>query len=243
MQIPYFGVDRRRGNRYNDRQSFSDRRSLVTQSVTVSRREKERKEREARILAAARQVFFDVGIRRATVDAIAARAEVAKGTVYLYFETKEEILANLLLEGLDTLSHNLASAFDEPVQRSGEARLRRLAAAYYDFYQQEPDYFRLMMAFDRGQFRESVSAELYEKILHRSLRGLRWVVNATQQGMDEGDFQPGDARQLTSMLWAALNGVLVLTSHPLRRELVEQEVGKLYSGVLETMLKGMRLNP
>jgi len=212
-------------------------------STTLSRRQKEREDRKERILAAAREVFFDVGIGRATMDAVAARAEVAKGTVYLYFNTKEEILANLLLEGLDTLSHYLADAFDERVPRSGEARLRRLATAYYEFYQQEPDYFRLMMAFDRGQFQESVSAELYEMILHRSLRGLRWVVNATQQGMDEGQLQPGDARQLTSMLWAALNGVLVLTSHPLRRELVEQQVEQLYSGVLEVMLKGMRLNP
>ncbi len=212
----------------------------MAQSLTISRRQKEKEDRKERILAAAREVFFDVGIRRATVDAIAARAQVAKGTVYLYFETKETILAHLLLEGLDTLSHYLAEAFDEARPSDGEARLRRLAAAYYAFYQQEPDYFRLMMAFDRGQFRESVSADLYEKILHRSLRGLRWVVNATQQGMDEGRYTAGDARRLTSMLWAALNGVLVLTSHPLRRELVEDEVEKLYGEVLDTMLKGMR---
>lgn len=214
----------------------------MAQSITVSRRQKEKLDRKERILAAAREVFFEVGIRRATMDAIAAQAQVAKGTVYLYFETKETILAHLLLEGLDTLSQYLAAAYDETVPRGGEARLRRLATAYYEFYQQEPDYFRLMMAFDRGQFRESVSAELYEMILHRSLRGLRWVVIATQQGMDEGEFVSGDARLLTSMLWAALNGVLVLTSHPLRRELVEQEVEKLYSGVLETMLKGMRVS-
>jgi TetR/AcrR family transcriptional regulator len=212
------------------------------QPITTSRRQKQKEDRKERILASAREVFFEEGIRRATVDAIAARAQVAKGTVYLYFETKETILAHLLLEGLDTLGHYLVSAFDEAVPRSGEARLQRLAAAYYDFYQQEPDYFRLMMAFDRGQFRESVSPELYEMILHRSLRGLRWVVNAMQQGMDEGQIIPGDARRQTSMLWAALNGVLVLTSHPLRRELVEQEVEKLYGGVLETMLKGMRVN-
>jgi TetR/AcrR family transcriptional regulator len=215
----------------------------MAQSATTSRRQKEKEDRKERILAAAREVFFDVGISRATVEAVAARAEVAKGTVYLYFETKETILAHLLLEGLDTLGEYLVAAYDQDLQRRGETRLRRLAAAYYEFYQREPDYFRLMMAFDRGQFRESVSAELYEMILHRSLRGLRWVVNATQQAMDEGEFQPGDARQVTSMLWAALNGVLVLTSHPLRRELVEQEVEKLYSGVLETMLKGMRVNP
>ena len=212
----------------------------MAHSATLSRREKEKEDRRERILSAAREVFFETGIRPATVEAIAARAAVAKGTVYLYFETKETILAHLLLEGLDALNHYLMAAFDEAHPRAGEARLRRLAGAYFDFYAAEPDYFRLMMAFDRGQFRESVSPELYERILLRSMRGLRWVVMATQQGMDEGAFQAGDARQATSMLWAALNGVLVLTSHPLRRELVEQGVENLYGGVLETMLKGMR---
>jgi AcrR family transcriptional regulator len=213
----------------------------MARSATSSRRLKEKEDRKERILAAARDVFFDVGIRRATVDMIAAKAEIAKGTVYLYFPTKETILAHLLLEGLDTLNEYLSATYADSAELGGETRLRRLAGAYFDFYQHEPDYFRLMMAFDRGQFQESVSAELYELILLRSLRGLRWVVEATQQGMGEGRFEPGDPRQLAGMLWAALNGVLVVTSHPLRRELVEQEVEKLYAGVLDTMLRGMRL--
>lgn len=208
--------------------------------ATRSRREKEKEDRKGQILAAARHVFFEEGIRRATVDAIAARAEVAKGTVYLYFSTKETILAHLLLEGLDSLNHRLAKAYDEAGALCGDERLRLLAAAYFSFYADEPDYFRLMMAFDRGQFQESVSRDLYEMILHRSLRGLRWVVDSMQQAIDEGDFVRGDARRMAGMLWAALNGVLVLTSHPLRRELVEQEVGKLYDGVMDTMLKGFR---
>jgi AcrR family transcriptional regulator len=212
----------------------------MARSATTSRRLKEKEDRKERILAAARDVFFDVGIRRATVDMIAAKAEIAKGTVYLYFQTKETILAHLLLEGLDSLHEYLSSAYDQTANQSGETRLRRLAAAYYNFYQQEPDYFRLMMAFDRGQFQESVSQELYEMILLRSLRGLRWVVDATQQGIEAGEFARGEARQLAGMLWAALNGVLVVTSHPLRRELVEQEVETLYDGVLHTMLRGMR---
>lgn len=212
----------------------------MARSATSSRRLKEKEDRKERILAAARDVFFDVGIRRATVDMIAARAEIAKGTVYLYFPTKETILAHLLLEGLDTLNDHLSSAFNGSAQLDGEARLRRLARAYYSYYVQEPDYFRLMMAFDRGQFQESVSAELYELILLRSLRGLRWVVEAAQQGIREGKLAPGDPRHLAGMLWAALNGALVVTSHPLRRELVEQEVETLYAGVLDTMLRGLR---
>lgn len=212
----------------------------MVRTATSTRRQKEKEDRKEKILAAARMVFFEEGIRRATVDAIAARAEVAKGTVYLYFSTKETLLAHLLLEGLDSLGERLMLAFDEATPHGGEARLRQLASAYYDFYHDETDYFRLMMAFDRGQFAESVNPELYERILHRGLRSLRWLAEAMQQAIDEGDFAPGDARRQAGMLWAALNGVLVLTSHPLRRELVEQEVEILYEGVLETMLRGLR---
>ena len=213
----------------------------MARPATTSRRQKEKEDRKEAILSAAREVFFEEGIRRATVDAIAARAEVAKGTVYLYFETKETILAHLLLEGLDSLVRRLEKAYDESAPLSAEAQLRRLASAYLGFYEDEPDYFRLMMAFDRGHFREAVSAEVYERIVHRSLRCLRPVVRSIQQGLHAVEFAEGDAKRMAGMFWAALNGVLVLSSHPLRRELLEQEVETLYEGVLETMLKGMKI--
>ena len=187
----------------------------MTRPVTTSRRQRERADRAAAILAAARAVFFEDGIRNATVDAIAARAQVAKGTVYIYFHSKETILATLLLEGLDSLNTRLAKAYDAAPQ--AEARLWSLAEAYFRYSREERDYFRLMMAFDRGQFRESIRPELYETILHRSLDGFHWLVRAVEQGMQAGAFVAGDPRQVAGALWAALNGVLVLTGHPLRR--------------------------
>src|SRR3989304_6659178 len=98
----------------------------MTGSAPPSRRQKEKEDRKEAILAAAREVFFEEGIRRATVEAIAARAEVAKGTVYLYFDTKETIVAHLLLEGLDVLGEGLAKAYDESPPARAEARVGRL---------------------------------------------------------------------------------------------------------------------
>ena len=75
--------------------------------TTQTRREREREERHAAILAAARSVFFPHGLYTATMDEVAAAAEVSKGTVYLYFPTKETILAHLLQEGLALLTEAL----------------------------------------------------------------------------------------------------------------------------------------
>ncbi|MBM4422074.1 MAG: TetR/AcrR family transcriptional regulator [Chloroflexi bacterium] len=209
-------------------------------SPTKARRERESLERRDAILAAARNVFFENGIHRATVDDVAAHAEVAKGTVYLYFESKETLLAHLLLEGLDALGEQLAEAFAENHPFTAEQRLRRLASAYLDFFENEPDYFRLMMALDRGQFQEAISTELHQQIMTRSINGLGWVVRAIDQGVTDSDFAVADSKSAAGVFWAAINGALVLMSHPIRREMLQQSVESLYTGVMELMLKGMK---
>lgn len=220
--------------------TVSQKTKTSAKSPAKARRERETVERRDAILAAARDVFFENGIHRATVDDVAARAEVAKGTVYLYFESKETILAHLLLEGLDALGEHLSEAYAEGKPLSAEQRLRRLGVAYLDFYQNEPDYFRLMMAFDRGQFQESISTDLRQQIITRSMQGLRWVVRAIEQGTAGGDFSVADARATAGVVWAAINGALVLMSHPLRRDILEQNVESLYDGVMELTIKGMK---
>ena len=60
---------------------------------TAERRAREKAQRRRGILNAARQEFFERGFHSPTVDDVARRAEVSKGTIYLYYESKEVILA------------------------------------------------------------------------------------------------------------------------------------------------------
>lgn len=208
--------------------------------TTRARREREKEERRQSILQAARAVFFEYGFHRATVDNVAERAEVSKGTVYLYFESKETILAHLLLEGLDELIEELEQAYaaDEPIL--ADKRLQRLGWAYLQFFQREPSYFRFLMAMDRGQFRETVTPELYQEVLEASMEGLNWVVRVVEQGIEDGVFSRCDARRAAAALWATLNGALELMEHPLRREIVGMEREALYQAALETVIRGLR---
>lgn len=52
-------------------------------------------ERRAELLDAAMQVFAERGVADATVNDITERADVAKGTFYLYFDTKDHVVAAL----------------------------------------------------------------------------------------------------------------------------------------------------
>ena len=206
---------------------------------TASRREREKAHRRDEILKAAREVFFTRGINHATVDEIAEQAEVSKGTVYLYFDTKETILAHLLLEGLQLLVDDLEAAFSPDEALPAPGRIRRLAEAYLEFYRKHPPYFHLISAFDRGRFQESISVDLYNQVLTRSLRGLEWLVRAVEQGRAEAALSVDDSREAASVLWAGLNGVLVLLDHPLRREVVASDLQSLYASMTDVLIAGM----
>jgi AcrR family transcriptional regulator len=207
---------------------------------TTQRRAREKLRRRRSILDAARSVFFESGFQLATVDDVAARAEVSKGTVYLYFESKETILAHLLLEGLNDLIGVLEEAYAPERDITPGERLRRLAMGYLNFFQTNPHYFRLIMAFDRGRFQESVPIEVYEQVLARSLRGFHWVVQAVQQGVNRGIFHVAEPRQAAAAVWASLNGVLVLLGHPLRREMIASDLESLYWTTFDVTLRGLR---
>jgi AcrR family transcriptional regulator len=210
--------------------------------TTAQRRAREKARRQQEILEAAKEVFFEKGIHRATVDDVAAQAEVSKGTVYLYFQSKESILAHLLLEGLSILLSELETAYAPNEPLSAEKHLRQLVEAYWQFSQTYPDYFRLLMALDRGRFRERVSAEMYQRILTESTKGLKLVARAIRQGMEKDVFTAGDPLLVAGVLWGGLNGVLTLMANPVRQEMLPVKPKALFDATFELFLRGLQTN-
>jgi hypothetical protein len=134
----------------------------------------------------------------------------------------------------------LEEAFAVEEEFPAELRLRRLGWAYRQFFLERPHYFRFMMAMDRGRFQEAVAAEVYQETLEVSVKGLNWVIQAVEQGVSDGVFACADARLTAATLWAALNGVLELMEHPLRREMVGVDREALYETALETVIRSLR---
>jgi AcrR family transcriptional regulator len=177
------------------------------------------------------------------VDSVAERAEVSKGTVYLYFESKEALLAHLLLEGLEDLVTELDYAQAATTGLPADDQLRELAQAYLDFFRRDPQYFPFLMAMDRGRFQEAIPPELYEEILAASLEGLNHAVRVVERGMEEGLFTCPDARKAACVFWASLNGALQLMEHPLRREMVGVDRTVLYESSIDMVIRGLKTSP
>jgi TetR/AcrR family fatty acid metabolism transcriptional regulator len=64
-------------------------------------KEKQRQEREALILQAAEEVLMEKGYHETSIDEIASRVGIAKGTVYLHFASKEDLVFALFAQDLE----------------------------------------------------------------------------------------------------------------------------------------------
>src|SRR6187397_2383189 len=97
--------------------------------------------RKSELLNAARAVFGKKGFHDASIEEIAEMAEVAKGTVYLYYKSKNDLYLEALKFGLESLNRELTAKAD----RAGSclATLRVLIETKIAFFEENRDFFRI----------------------------------------------------------------------------------------------------
>ncbi len=97
--------------------------------------------RSTEILEAARHVFALRGYHAATIDQIATHAGVAKGTVYLYFDSKRDLFLASLREGVLALHAEVAAQLRaSPTPKS---QLQAFINARFHYFSRNRDFFRI----------------------------------------------------------------------------------------------------
>jgi AcrR family transcriptional regulator len=109
----------------------------------AERKEREKEQRRNAIIDAAEQIFFSKGVDNATMDEVAEKAEFSKGTLYLYFKNKDELLHAIVGRGLEILYDMFKDAAGK--EKKGIDKIKALGRAYFEFYKKEPDYFTAML--------------------------------------------------------------------------------------------------
>jgi len=111
-------------------------------SDSTGKREQNKAKNRAMILAAARQVFVELGYDAATIRDIVARTQLAPGTFYNYFPDKRSVLVALMAE---TSSEAAARARKARINaRSLEELVTLGFRAYFEFVASDRTTFELM---------------------------------------------------------------------------------------------------
>lgn len=178
----------------------------------VERKGREKQMRRDLILQAAELVFFEKGLRATTLDEVAEKAEISKGTIYLYFASKEDLYYSLMTKGLAMLVKIFRDT--NPEEKSPRDALLGFGEAYFKFSEEQSYLFKMLAAIENPVVNEQVSAEALSKVEEMSNGVLSYVAQFVQKGIEAGDFRKDiSAYNSVILLWVSLSGVLNLKAH------------------------------
>ena len=169
------------------------------------RREREKEARRKQILAAARKLLFKNGLQATSIQRIARTAELGVGTIYFYYQSKEEIFYALQEEGLQILHAQIDAIRRSPAPP--DEQLYHTAATYYRFSEEYKDYFDIINYF-LSTPSVILGSELKQRIDRKGGRILQLIEGAIQQGITEGAFRAMDAKKVALLFWGALHGMI-----------------------------------
>lgn len=173
-------------------------------------------ERKSQIIAAATQVFSRKGFSEARMEDIADETGLSKGTLYLYFDSKDDLILAILdlifqrefkqLEQLDLSKISAGEALEQIVDLIIEdfTGMIHLMPVTYEF---------LALAF-RNRTVQKAMKQYFDRYLDI-------LVPIMQQGMERGEFRPGDANDAAIAIGAVVEGTLLLCVYD--RERVDPE--------------------
>jgi AcrR family transcriptional regulator len=171
----------------------------------TERRERQKAELRDTILAAASRIMAEDGFAGLTMRKIADAIEYSPATIYLHFESRDEIAMQLVRDGLASGLANLVRA---PGGADPRERLATLGRCYVDFARTQPQTYRLIFMEDE-RFAEQVMARLKET--EDADGGAFEFLTATVNALiDDGTFVALSADLIAGLLWSALHGIASL---------------------------------
>ena len=142
--------------------------------------------RRAQVIAAARERFSKHGLAGTTMDGIAKAAGVAKGTVYLYYKSKEDIFRQILEEDLTSLLDETVPLISGP--GTIEDKLRGFFVGALGFFDRKKDFCEHAI-FEMGSDVRKKALQRFEVVFRAQVQAWQMLlVEARRAGqIDEVD--------------------------------------------------------
>ncbi|MCX6139682.1 MAG: TetR/AcrR family transcriptional regulator [Candidatus Kapabacteria bacterium] len=174
------------------------------------RKVREKEQRRIDILDSARLAFIKHGLEQTSMDRIAQEAELAKGTLYLYFRNRDELLMALIANDFEHLIEMI-----EVVQQSAEPPERKLLASvgtFYEFSRQNEFFYKMMTQLNvHTLFQEDGNSEPVCHFRDVNKRMMSLMASIVQEGVDKGVFHIAQSvEDVVVQMMVALKGAMVI---------------------------------
>lgn len=163
------------------------------------------------IIAAAEELFLELGFQATRVSEVARRAGVSIGSIYVHYGNKEGLYTALVSRALDIEAEYLDAVLDD-AQLHDLEKVVALGEAYLRFFREHPAYFRLLMMPMEPIPEKALASPLARQIAARGAKQRERLADAIRNCIEQGIVRDDvDPEHAANFWWAAWNGVVALT--------------------------------
>ncbi len=193
--------------------------------------------RVSNILAAALEEFFEQGFAAARLESIAERAGIGKGTIYLYFDSKDVLFEEAVRSVIAPILTRIESVALAP-QGSAEDILRAMISTFYrDVIGTERRRLMRLLIGEGPRFPKLI-AFYHAEVLTRGMTAIRHVL---RYGVERGEFASSAAIEYPQVVMGpALVGAIWKL---LFDEIEPMDLDRLRDAHLEIILRGLAVRP
>jgi AcrR family transcriptional regulator len=174
----------------------------------LPRREREKLRQRQEMLAAGLDLFSQKGYHNVSMHEVAEKAEFAIGTLYKFFQNKEDLYRALVLEQCDQFEATLIQAMQTPADEVG--KLRNYVRTKVEWFQSNLSFVRLFLAESRGAS-FNIKAGLDDEIRKRYYTFLESLAAIFASGIKNQRFQKiADPYYLAVALASVIDASLLL---------------------------------
>lgn len=195
-------------------EGYTDPGSVMTVRTERKRVTKEPDVRRHELMDAAVRVFVEKGISRTTVSDITQAAGVAKGTFYLYFTSKENLLGALKERFVDDIMAQATAHYERVGREDWWALADSIIESFTDFMLERKDMIHLIV-------QEGITPESSELFAECEARVDAMFAAGIQAGIEAGVFRSSDPELLARFIHHAFDGSLthgILYGPPIDRD-------------------------
>ena len=168
-----------------------------------------KKQRYEAIVDAAEKVFFSKGIENASMDQVAKQVGLGKGTLYLYFESKNALYRAILYRAFATIKKQIEEALNDT--DTGFENMKTILKVYLEFFYNHPDYFNAILHFQNDVFNLEAMASDQQVYLAEGLTIIEMGAQLIEKGQQDGSIRSDlKAIEAAYVLWGQTMGVLQL---------------------------------
>jgi len=184
------------------------------------------------LLEASRRVIGKYGFQGATIDRVAEEAQVAKGTVYIYFNNKDELLHAAVIDGIRTFLNELRQVAETPC--SPLERLKAFVREQFRLLHSNQDFVKALLL--ESSLVTAAPGDPHADELKRVfLSYLDFIATVLRAAIEAGDLRAIDPQFCAFMLDEMITGSLRRRMFGLTSNPIEEDA----EAVLELFLKGV----